>query len=138
MAEHARPPAVLALHMNHSVHTVLRVAHVALPKLDLAPYTTNGVLSLDPTAALSDAAAHCGARVTGEAGPGDARGGAGGEVHGADRCFIFFLECHGVLHLCVQCGAYILLLDTCSVCVHTDSGNRTPAKRGHVHFHITL
>ncbi|KAJ7215544.1 hypothetical protein GGX14DRAFT_562755 [Mycena pura] len=61
-----RPPAVLALHMNHSVHTVLRVARVALQLLDLAPYTTDGVLSLDPTAALSNAAAHRGAPVTGE------------------------------------------------------------------------
>ncbi|KAJ7193214.1 hypothetical protein GGX14DRAFT_592949 [Mycena pura] len=55
-----RPPAVLALHMNRSVHTALRVAFPEL--LDLAPYTTDGMLSLDPTAALSDAAAHRGAR----------------------------------------------------------------------------
>ncbi|KAJ7246797.1 hypothetical protein B0H12DRAFT_754118 [Mycena haematopus] len=53
-----RPPAVLALHLNRSVHTGLRVAkngaRVAFPELlDLAPYTTSGVLNLDPTAALS-------------------------------------------------------------------------------------
>ncbi|KAJ7095633.1 hypothetical protein C8R44DRAFT_380877 [Mycena epipterygia] len=53
-----RPPAILALHINRSVHTGLRVAkngaHVAFPELlDLAPYTTGGVLNLDPTAALN-------------------------------------------------------------------------------------
>ncbi|KAJ7681865.1 hypothetical protein DFH06DRAFT_947857, partial [Mycena polygramma] len=53
-----RPPAVLALHINRSVHTGLRVAkntaRVAFPEiLDLAPYTTGGVLNLEPTAALS-------------------------------------------------------------------------------------
>ncbi|KAF7353355.1 USP domain-containing protein [Mycena sanguinolenta] len=53
-----RPPAVLALHLNRSVHTGMRVAkngaRVAFPEiLDLAPYTTSGVLNLDPTAALS-------------------------------------------------------------------------------------
>ncbi|KAJ7189731.1 hypothetical protein GGX14DRAFT_607992 [Mycena pura] len=61
-----RPPAVLALHMNRSVHTAFRVAkngaRVAFPELlDLAPYTTDGVLSLDPTAALSGAAGADGA-----------------------------------------------------------------------------
>ncbi|KAJ7181439.1 hypothetical protein C8R43DRAFT_823635, partial [Mycena crocata] len=55
-----RPPAILALHINRSVHTGIRVAknsaHVAFPEiLDLAPYTTSGVLNLDPTAALSGA-----------------------------------------------------------------------------------
>ncbi|KAJ6470745.1 hypothetical protein C8R47DRAFT_1023391, partial [Mycena vitilis] len=53
-----RPPAVLALHINRSVHTGMRVAkntaRVAFPEiLDLAPYTTGGVLNLEPTAALS-------------------------------------------------------------------------------------
>ncbi|KAJ6464352.1 hypothetical protein C8R45DRAFT_840408, partial [Mycena sanguinolenta] len=53
-----RPPAVLVLHLNRSMHTGIRVAkngaRVAFPEiLDLAPYTTGGVLSLDPTAALS-------------------------------------------------------------------------------------
>ncbi|KAJ7455772.1 hypothetical protein FB451DRAFT_1099175 [Mycena latifolia] len=53
-----RPPAILALHINRSVHTGLRVAkngaRVAFPELlDLAPYTTGGVLSLEPTSALS-------------------------------------------------------------------------------------
>ncbi|KAJ7936420.1 hypothetical protein B0H13DRAFT_1562220, partial [Mycena leptocephala] len=51
-----RPPP--ALHINRSVHTGLRVARndaiVAFPELlDLAPYTTSGVLNLDPTVALS-------------------------------------------------------------------------------------
>ncbi|KAJ6470699.1 hypothetical protein DFH09DRAFT_1008192, partial [Mycena vulgaris] len=55
-----RPPAILALHINRSVHTGMRVAkngsRVAFPELlDLAPYTTDGVLSLEPTAALSGA-----------------------------------------------------------------------------------
>ncbi|KAF7332598.1 USP domain-containing protein [Mycena kentingensis (nom. inval.)] len=53
-----RPPTVLALHINRSVHTGMRVAkngaHVAFPEiLDLAPYTTDGVLNLAPTASLS-------------------------------------------------------------------------------------
>ncbi|KAJ6559917.1 hypothetical protein B0H19DRAFT_1146068 [Mycena capillaripes] len=53
-----RPPAILALHINRSVHTGFRVAkntaRVAFPELlDLAPYTTGGVLNLDPTTALS-------------------------------------------------------------------------------------
>ncbi|KAJ7622713.1 hypothetical protein B0H17DRAFT_842474, partial [Mycena rosella] len=53
-----RPPAILALHINRSVHTGLRVAkngaRVAFPELlDLAPYTTSGVLNLEPTTALS-------------------------------------------------------------------------------------
>ncbi|KAJ7509079.1 hypothetical protein B0H11DRAFT_1703283, partial [Mycena galericulata] len=53
-----RPPAILALHINRSVHTGLRAAkngaHVAFPELlDLAPYTTGGVLNLEPTTALS-------------------------------------------------------------------------------------
>ncbi|KAJ7068830.1 hypothetical protein C8F01DRAFT_1119458 [Mycena amicta] len=53
-----RPPTVLALHINRSVHTGMRVAKngatVAFPEiLDLTPYTTDGVLSLEPTAALS-------------------------------------------------------------------------------------
>ncbi|KAF7352124.1 USP domain-containing protein [Mycena venus] len=52
------PPAILALHINRSVHTGLRAAkngaRVVFPEvLDLAPYTTDGVLNLDPTAALS-------------------------------------------------------------------------------------
>ncbi|KAJ7195615.1 hypothetical protein GGX14DRAFT_545844 [Mycena pura] len=90
-----RPPAVLALHMNRSVHTALHVARVVFPELlDLTLYTTttdgDSVLSLNPTTALSDAMAHRGARVTGEAGYGDAHRGAGGEVHGVDRCFIWF------------------------------------------------
>ncbi|KAJ7919490.1 hypothetical protein B0H13DRAFT_2656774 [Mycena leptocephala] len=46
------------LHINRSVHTGMRVAkngaRVAFPEiLNLAPYTTGGVLNLDPTAALS-------------------------------------------------------------------------------------
>ncbi|KAJ6578971.1 hypothetical protein B0H10DRAFT_2101135 [Mycena sp. CBHHK59/15] len=53
-----RPPAILALHINRSVHTGLRIAkngaRIAFPELlDLAPYTTSGVLNLEPTAALS-------------------------------------------------------------------------------------
>ncbi|KAJ7034338.1 hypothetical protein C8F04DRAFT_1349641 [Mycena alexandri] len=53
-----RPPPILALHINRSVHTGLRTvkngARVAFPELlDLGPYTTGGVLNLDPTAALS-------------------------------------------------------------------------------------
>ncbi|KAF7294218.1 USP domain-containing protein [Mycena chlorophos] len=53
-----RPPTVLALHINRSVHTAMRVAKngapVAFPELlDLTPYTTDGILNLDPTAALS-------------------------------------------------------------------------------------
>ncbi|KAF7302207.1 USP domain-containing protein [Mycena indigotica] len=56
-----RPPTVLALHINRSVHTGLRVAKnsasVAFPEiLDITPYTTDGVLSLEPTASLSGAA----------------------------------------------------------------------------------
>ncbi|KAJ7098530.1 hypothetical protein B0H15DRAFT_1018848 [Mycena belliarum] len=55
-----RPPAILALHINRSVHTGMRVAkngaRVAFPEvLDLAPYTTGGVMRLEPTAALSGA-----------------------------------------------------------------------------------
>ncbi|KAJ7442787.1 hypothetical protein B0H11DRAFT_489669 [Mycena galericulata] len=57
-----RPSAILALHINRSVHTGLRVAkngtRVAFPELlDLAPYTTGGVLNLEPTAALSGSGA---------------------------------------------------------------------------------
>ncbi|KAJ7167888.1 hypothetical protein C8R46DRAFT_1191891 [Mycena filopes] len=53
-----RPPPILALHINRSVHTGMRTvknsARVAFPELlDLGPYTTGGVMNLDPTTALS-------------------------------------------------------------------------------------
>ncbi|KAJ7823419.1 cysteine proteinase [Mycena olivaceomarginata] len=53
-----RPPAVLALHLNRSMHTGFGASknssRVAFPEvLDLTPYTTSGVLSLDPAGALS-------------------------------------------------------------------------------------
>ncbi|KAF8076816.1 hypothetical protein FPV67DRAFT_1472780 [Lyophyllum atratum] len=54
----ARPPQVLALHINRSVHygqyATKNNVHVIFPEvLDLTPYTTSGSLSVDPTSAIS-------------------------------------------------------------------------------------
>ncbi|GLB34223.1 putative peptidase C19 family protein [Lyophyllum shimeji] len=54
----ARPPQVLALHINRSVHygqyAAKNTVRVLFPEvLDLTPYTTSGSLSVDPTAAIS-------------------------------------------------------------------------------------
>ncbi|CAK5282300.1 unnamed protein product [Mycena citricolor] len=54
-----RLPAVLALHINRSVHTGYRAAKngafVAFPEvLDLTAYTTSGVLNVEPTTGMSD------------------------------------------------------------------------------------
>jgi ubiquitin carboxyl-terminal hydrolase 1 len=56
--KHTQLPAVLALHLNRSMHTGFgaskNTSRVAFPELlDLTPYTTNRVLSLDPAGALS-------------------------------------------------------------------------------------
>ncbi|KAJ7636341.1 hypothetical protein FB45DRAFT_828651 [Roridomyces roridus] len=53
-----RPPAILALHINRSIHTGMRMvkngAHVAFPEiLDVAPFTTGGVISVEPTMELN-------------------------------------------------------------------------------------
>ncbi|KNZ78630.1 Ubiquitin carboxyl-terminal hydrolase 16 [Termitomyces sp. J132] len=54
----ARPPQVLALHINRSVHygqyVAKNAARVIFPEvLDLTPYTTSGSLSTIPTSAIS-------------------------------------------------------------------------------------
>ncbi|KAG6852127.1 hypothetical protein C0991_002867 [Blastosporella zonata] len=54
----ARPPQVLALHINRSMHYGQYAAknnvRVSFPEvLDLTPYTTSGSLSLEPTSAIS-------------------------------------------------------------------------------------
>ncbi|KIY70350.1 cysteine proteinase [Cylindrobasidium torrendii FP15055 ss-10] len=54
----ARPPPVLALHLNRSMHyssyAVKNTVRVAFPELlDLTPYTTSGILSTIPTSSLS-------------------------------------------------------------------------------------
>ncbi|KAJ7737414.1 hypothetical protein DFH07DRAFT_985524 [Mycena maculata] len=80
-----RPPAILALHINRSVHTGLRAAKnsapVAFPAvLDLAPYTTGGVLRVEPAAALSGGPIPTHLAPT--SAPHDAAGGREGEGEG--------------------------------------------------------
>ncbi|KAJ7613527.1 hypothetical protein FB45DRAFT_981791 [Roridomyces roridus] len=55
-----RPPPILALHINRSIHTGMRMvkngAHVAFSEmLDVGPFTTGGIMSLDPTMDLNGA-----------------------------------------------------------------------------------
>ncbi|PFH50170.1 hypothetical protein AMATHDRAFT_61662 [Amanita thiersii Skay4041] len=54
----ARPPAVLALHINRSIHythyATKNSVRIVFPEvLDLTPYTTSGILSTKPTTSIS-------------------------------------------------------------------------------------